>query len=369
MRASAVLLAAGKGSRFGAPKQFLLVHGKPVYAYSLERFLPLVDEVILVIPQGYPMEKIPHLGRYMDRVKVVEGGEERFHSSFNGIRHATGDVVLIHDTARALVSGELIRRVLDALRVHRAVVPVVRVRDTLRREDGEEVDRSGLFAVQTPQGFFREDMLLAYERAIGDGAFGTDDAYFYRRYVSRNLHFVEGDGRNFKITYPEDMEMFSRMALVDVRVGYGWDVHPVVEGRDFYIAGLKVAEGYGPEGHSDGDSLSHALIDAMLGATGMGNIGQMFPDTSSRWEGASSLDMLRDTARVLRDSGWVVLNVDGVMILERPRLGDFLPEIVGRIAKAIGVDTERVSIKPKSGNRVRRGIFEAQVVVRMGREG
>ncbi len=367
MKTSAILLAAGKGNRFGGPKQFLMVHGKPVYAYSLERFLPLVDEVILVIPEGYAPEEIPHLEKYMDRVKVVEGGRERFHSSFNGIRHASGNVVLIHDTARALVSRELILRVMDALKGHRAVIPVVRVRDTLRREDGVEVDRSGLFAVQTPQGFFREDILRAYEMAIRDNAFGTDDAYFYRKYVGREIFFVEGDYRNFKITYPEDMDMFARLVITDIRIGYGWDVHPVVEGRDFHIAGIRVAEGYGPQGHSDGDALSHALIDALLGATGMGNIGQIFPDTSEQWRGASSILMLEDVVSRLRGEGWTVLNVDAVIILERPRLGNHLPEIVKRIARALGVDADRVSVKPKSGNRVREGIFEAQVVVRVGR--
>ncbi len=367
MKTSAILLAAGKGNRFGAPKQFILVHGKPVYSYSLEKFMPLVDEMILVIPKGYPVEKIPHLEKYLDRVRVVEGGEERFQSSFKGIREASGDVVLIHDTARALVSRDVIVRVMKALEEYRAVVPVVRVRDTLRKENGEEVDRSRLFAVQTPQGFFRDDMLRAYERAIEEGAFGTDDAYFYRKYVSPDIHFVEGDYRNFKITYPEDMDMFSRLVLTDIRIGYGWDVHPVVEGRDFYIAGLKVAEGYGPQGHSDGDALSHALIDAMLGATGIGNIGQLFPDSSDEWKGASSIRMLEEVASKLRDEGWVILNVDAVIILEKPRLGNHLSKIVDRIARALGVDSERISVKPKSGNKVRTGIFEAQVVVRMGR--
>ncbi len=367
MKTSAILLAAGKGSRFGAPKQFLMVHGKPIYAYSLEKFLPLVDEVILVIPEGYSPEDVPHIEKYAGRLKVVEGGRERFNSSFNGIKHASGDVVLIHDTARALITRDVILRVMEALKEHRAVVPVVKLRDTIRRKDGVEMNRDELFAVQTPQGFFRDDMIRAYSSAIREGVSGTDDAFFYRKYVNSDIYFVEGDYRNFKITYPEDMEMFARMILTDIRIGYGWDVHPVVGGRDFFIAGLKVAQGYGPLGHSDGDSLSHAIIDALLGATSMGNIGQLFPDSSGEWKGASSIRMLEDVASRLREEGWILLNVDAVIILEKPRLGNHLSDITERIAQALGVDGDRVSVKPKSGNGIRTGIFEAQVVVRVGR--
>ncbi len=366
MRTSAILLAAGKGSRFGKPKQFVRVHGKPIYAYSLERFLPLVDEVILVIPPGFDMREIPDIERYSG-VKVVEGGNERYHSSYSGLRSASGEIVLIHDTARALISRELIERVLDGVVEKGNAVPVVPVRDTIRRRDGVEVDRSNLFAVQTPQGFRRKDILRAYERAFEEGDKGTDDAYFYRKYVNSKINFVPGDSLNFKITYPEDLIMFERLVLVDSRVGFGWDVHPVEQGREFFIAGVKVAEDFGPVGHSDGDSLTHAIIDALLGAAGRGNIGQIFPDTEQEFSGINSLELLKKTMEIVSSGGWRVLNVDAVAILEKPRIGGFLDEIVSNLSSAMDVLPDRISIKPKSGNRVRTGVFEAQVVVRIGK--
>ena len=366
MKATAVLLAAGKGSRFGKPKQFVRVYGKPVYAYSLEKFLPIIDQIVLVVRKGQRRKDIPDIEKY-PQVVVVEGGDERYYSSYNGIKGASGDVVLIHDTARALVSKELIERVLDGVLEKGNAVPVVPVRDTIRRRDGVEVDRSNLFAVQTPQGFRRRDILRAYERAFRDGDKGTDDAYFYRKYVNSEINFVPGDSLNFKITYPEDLIMFERLVLIDSRVGFGWDVHPVEQGRVFFIAGVKVAEDFGPAGHSDGDSLTHAIIDALLGAAGRGNIGQIFPDTAEEFSGINSLELLKRTMEIVSSDGWRVLNVDAVAILEKPRIGGFLDEIVSNLSSVMDVPPDRISIKPKSGNRVRTGVFEAQVVVRIGK--
>ncbi len=347
MKVSAILLAGGRGRRFGKPKQFVEVLGRKLYEYSLYKFRDVADEVILVVPEGYEIEEVD--------VKVVVGGSERYISSYNGIRASNGDIVLIHDTARPLVSKHLILRIVDTLKEHKAVVPYISVVDTLRNiKDGRTIPRQELGLVQTPQGFWRREILEAYE-SLNDFEGITDDAEVYARFGGR-IKYVEGERTNFKITYPEDLKLFESMLLSSMRVGYGYDTHPLEEGRELVLGGVVVSREFGAVGHSDGDALVHAIVDAILGALNKGNIGMHFPDTDENLRNYRSLNMLSYISKLL--GSYTVLNIDTVVILEKPKLSPFIDEMKTNISKALKVPKECISIKPKTGNTKARGFVE-----------
>lgn len=214
MKVSAVILAAGKGTRMKSdiPKTFMELSGKPLFLYALETFLKTADEVLLVISEEMETETRKILTEFQlnEKVKVVYGGAERYDSSYNGIKEATGEIVLIHDAARPFVSEEIIRNVIKGAEEKSAAIPVVPVKDTIKiildNEVLETPNRSSLFAVQTPQGFRRDRILAGYEKMRKSGNENiTDDSMVFELYCDGKVSAVPGDYNNFKVTTPEDL--------------------------------------------------------------------------------------------------------------------------------------------------------------------
>ena len=339
---SAVIVAAGKGERFGTPKQWVRLGGRPLLWWSARAFdrHPEVGEVVIVVRPG-DEERARALG--LSKLgAVVPGGERRSQSVLRGVRAARGEWVLVHDGARPLVSQALISRVIGALEKSPSVVPVLRLADTVVREDGSPVPREGLRRVQTPQGFWRQALLEGFEKARGSY---TDESTMLKEALGLSPLFVEGEETNLKVTYPEDLELAER--LLPLRVGFGWDAHPFERGRPLVLGGVQVPHDKGLAGHSDADVLTHAVIDALLGAAGLGNIGVLFPDSDPAYRGAKSLELLRRVREMLEERGFSVEQVDCVLVLPEPKLGNLLGEVERSLSLATGA---RVTVKPKSGN-------------------
>jgi len=262
----------------------------------------------------------------------------------------------VHDAARPFVSPNLIERTVAAARDSGAAVPVLEVSDTVReiRADGGPptlLDRSRLRSAQTPQTARLDWLLESYARAEAEGTVITDEGTALEL-AGFPFSLVEGSSSNLKITTPEDFEMAQAIASARrgptaLRIGFGEDRHPRAPERPFVLAGVILDERNGPAGHSDGDPLCHALVDALLGAAGEGSIGDHFPDTDPRWSGARGLDLLGRAVRILADRGWRIVNVDAVVIADTPRLSPHAAEIRGRLAAVLGVDAARVSVKGK----------------------
>lgn len=362
MSVGAIIVAAGRGDRMGGstPKQLLDVGGRSMLQRSVAAFdgHPVVAQLIVVLPE----DLVPAGGRLIGPTSractVVAGGERRQDSVARGAAalEADVDVVLIHDAARPFADPALIDRVLAGVAATGAAVPAIAVRDTVKRVDpatghvAATVAREDLWLAQTPQGF-RRDVLEDALALSARGVEATDESMLAER-AGHPVAIVLGDERNVKITTPGDLSDARARVLSGARVGTGYDLHRLVDGRALVLAGVAVPFERGPHGHSDGDVICHALVDAILGAAGAGDIGRHFPDTDPAWKGAAGLDLLARGVAIVGALGWSVANADVTVILERPKLAPHIADIRERLSSVLGVAIDRVSVKGKTNEGV-----------------
>lgn len=343
----AVLLAGGSGERMGENKLLMRFGGMSVLERSLRALQGALNAPQLtVIASGETsLAEAERLAAGREDVIVTKGGETRTLSVLNALR-ALGQrrgVAVIHDAARCLVTGEIIDASIETARDRGAGVAAIPVRDTLRHGDGVIAERDGLLAVQTPQSFRMPDILEAYEAAAASAERFTDDLGVWLK-SGREAAFSKGSLMNQKLTYKEDIDFFSA-ATDKPRIGFGEDTHRLVEGRKLVLGGVELAFEKGLLGHSDADVLSHAVIDAMLGAAALGDIGRHFPDTDERYRGICSIELLKATAALIKEHGFTVSNIDATVSAERPKLAPYIERMRENIALAVGADISRVSVK------------------------
>lgn len=437
MKVAVILPCAGTGERFGAAgnKLFVRVAGRYLLQYTLDavndalaeisKTCPCTAEIVLV----HASNDRDKLGELVSRLPLTfaPGGKTRAQSVKSGLLACDAEIVLVHDGARPFAGARLFADCLESVRAHGSGIPALPVTDTVKQVAGGQVrtlDRSTLCTVQTPQGFYREDLLAAYAanaqpagapERTADGSNhapdsitdrtdrepipiteGTDDAQVYER-SGRVPHLFPGDARNHKITYPEDLAFFADLARIEslvhpstergcepppeprerelsspdlpqpaegavcarlapalssspllqtpgVRVGFGHDVHRLVPGRRLVLGGEEIPFSLGLAGHSDADVLVHALMDAMLSAAGLRDIGCYFPDTDPRYAGISSLTLLGEVTDLLRGAGYAVGNASVSVVCEQPKLRDYIPAMKERIAAVLGISTADLGI-------------------------
>ncbi len=360
-----LLTAAGSSSRFGGSKKELAqLDGQTVLAKSCSAFLHLqsLEGILVTHPEGMrdlllaSLEAPPGLDRL--ELRFEEGGATRQESVARGLKAIAAamapgadPVVLIHDAARPWLSEALVDAVLAGTLAHAACIPLVPLPDTpkLIGNDGfiaGHPERSSLEAAQTPQGFRLRRLLEAHEKAAVEGWSCTDDASVWDRYCGP-VAFVPGERSNRKITWREDLPM-ENLQGPRLRIGEGWDIHPLVPGRRLLLGGIHIEHDRGEAGHSDGDVLWHAITDSLLGAAGLGDIGTHFPPSDMRWKDADSGDLAAQAAQLLVQAGWNIENIDCTVILERPRLSAHKQAIGESIAGRLGLDPACVSVKAKT---------------------
>lgn len=344
-----IIGAAGFGKRMAAslPKQFLKLGSSTILEQTVNKFktVSLVDEIIIVTAKAYIdlCCQFFHEDVAAGKVHIAEGGKERQDSIKNALAvlmdlgAKSDDIVLIHDGVRPYASKELIEAVIWATEKDDAAVAAVSPKDTIRHETEGTLDRSKLYNVQTPQGFKISLIKQAFSRAEKDGYYGTDDASLVDR-LEHKVTIVPGEEANIKITTREDLQM-------EMRIGTGYDVHQLVENRKLVLGGVEVPYEKGLLGHSDADVLIHALMDAILGAAALGDIGKLFPDSDDKYKGISSIRLLKETAKVIKDAGYFLGNADMTIICQRPKLAAFIPQMRMSIAETLGVSLDKISIK------------------------
>lgn len=378
MKKSAVIIAAaGSGKRMGGgiPKLYRQIEGLPVLVRTLRAFCshPRIGQICIVTrPEDLEFCQKEIVEAYgIGKVKaIVSGGEERQDSIYSALSAIDSDTdyILVQDGARPFVTAEVIDRVLDELSRHVGVVPAVACKDTVKRrgKDGfavETPDRSQLFSVQTPQGFHRDILLCAYRKAFSEEFYGTDDAVLVER-IGEKVYLVKGDCYNIKITTPEDINMAEAILKEkkpdeegevsqnrqktapiwnQIRTGSGFDVHAFQAGRALILGGVEIPHEKGLLGHSDADVLTHAVMDAMLGACGLGDIGRHFPDHDPAYEGISSLVLLKQVRQLVFKQGYQLGNLDATLIAQRPKLSPYIDSMTCNLGQVLGLSKDELS--------------------------
>jgi 2-C-methyl-D-erythritol 4-phosphate cytidylyltransferase/2-C-methyl-D-erythritol 2,4-cyclodiphosphate synthase len=345
---AAVIVAAGVGLRAGQPipKQFALWRGKPVVRHSAEAFAAAgIGPIVVAIPDGAEAIASQALAG-VPQVKLVTGGATRRQSvrlALEALAAGEPAQVLIHDAARPILPLELIDRLLAALQETPGAIPVLPVVDSLAQTDGPLMGpparREDLRRVQTPQAFRYPDILAAHRSWSGTEEAG-DDAQVARA-AGLSVSLVEGDERLHKLTFASDFAQ----AAPAIRVGTGYDVHRLVPGEELWLCGVKIDHDRGLSGHSDADVAIHALVDALLGAIGAGDIGSHFPPSDPQWKGASSDRFLTHAVGLTADAGYRIGNVDLTLICEAPKIGPHREAMRARLAELLRTDLSAVSVK------------------------
>ncbi len=350
MSFSAIIVAAGTGSRAGEAKQWRNLGGRPVLRWSVEALLSAgASELVVVVAPGAEALAAGALTG-LEGWFAVAGGATRAASVCAGLDALTAPAdtrVLIHDAARPFLDAATIGRVLGALEQHEAALPVLPVADSLRRGAdgvlGESIDRDGLWRAQTPQGFRLETIRHAYS-VWPDGPPPTDDVEVARA-AGQSVAMVAGDSRLMKLTYPEDFAMAEALIPRQTRVGQGFDAHRWGPGSSVWLCGVEIPHDQTLIGHSDADAGLHALTDAILGAMGDGDIGDHFPPTDPQWKGASSDRFLIHAVKRLTARGGRLVNVDVTLICEKPKVKPHRQAMRERLADLLSLPLDAVSVK------------------------
>ncbi len=381
---TAVIAAAGSSSRMKSSqsKQLMPLLGVPVLARTVGAFTysQYVDEIIIVCPadetDSFSAAVQNHVTTALP-IKLVQGSTSRLSSVWCGVSAANAqcEYIVIHDGARPLVTHELIDKTVEAAVMYSAVTAAVPVKDTIKVVSGDGTvtstpNRDTLRAVQTPQAFAKQLYVSSYQKALADGAEYTDDCRLVET-VGAVVRTVEGDFSNIKVTTPDDITLAEGLLRMreneehpatysghdfpaknhtkertsTMRIGHGYYVHRLCADRKLIIGGVDIPYKFGLLGHSDADVLAHAVTDALLGASSLGDIGGMFPDTDPRYEGADSIKLLNHAVEVIAGHGFSVSNIDATVIAQRPKLKPYIQAMRENIAAACNIDIAQVNIK------------------------
>ncbi|MBQ9195816.1 MAG: 2-C-methyl-D-erythritol 2,4-cyclodiphosphate synthase [Clostridia bacterium] len=347
----AILLSGGSGTRMGVDinKTLLPLLGECALCRALRTLRRHCDGIALVIrseDETNVMRALAQSGLRADA--FAYGGADRQASVANGLTVLPSDcdIVLVHDGARGLIDDGTVRSVIESVRKYGTGVASTPVTDTIKQINAEGTViatpvRSALRAVQTPQGFRRE-LLERVHREVAERC--TDDAALVEK-LGIAVHLAEGNTQNIKLTTPEDLKLVEFYLSGLPRMGHGYDAHRLAENRKLILGGVDIPWERGLLGHSDADVLVHAIIDALLGAAALGDIGQHFPDSDELYKGISSILLLEETRRILLREGFSILNVDATLIAQRPKLASHIPQMRRNIAEALHLELSFVSVK------------------------
>ena len=362
---TAIFPAAGSSKRMGGStnKIFLELGGEPILIRTLKTFSqsPRINFLIVVVSEidVYAVENLLSEAEDLKPYKIVVGGSERQYSIANGLKFLPEDaeIVLVHDAARPLVSLKVIEDVIDAAEKFGGAIAAVPEKNTIKFIDAENFvtytpPRSKLVEVQTPQGFRRELLIKAYEQAEADKFLGTDDSSLVER-VGDKIKVVKSDYRNIKITTPEDLKIAESLIsnispipyTLSPKIGIGYDVHKLVPNRKLILGNVEIPHDMGLEGHSDADVLIHAIIDAILGAAALGDIGQHFPDTDSKYKGIDSGELLKKVCALINLHGYQISNIDATIVAQKPKLSQHILKMRARLAEILQIDSNLISVK------------------------
>lgn len=362
---TAIFPAAGASRRMELQrnKNFLELCGEKILLRTLKTFSKSsrINYLIVVVAEK-EVEEVEELLRAEKNLKnwqVVVGGNERQYSVSNGLKFVPEEskIILVHDAARPLIKLEVIEEVINAAEKFGGAIAAVRAKNTIKVIDAENFavntpPRNKLVEVQTPQGFQKEILLQAYKRAEEENFLGTDDASLVER-IGGKIKIVWSDYKNIKITTPEDIKIAEtflqkKSSQNEIRTGFGYDVHKLAENRKLILGGVEIPHKFGLLGHSDADVLIHAIIDGILGAAALGDIGQHFPDTDEKFKDIDSTKLLKKVCEIIAEKNFSIVNIDSTIVAQKPKLSPYILEIRKKLAKILQTDINLISVKAKT---------------------
>lgn len=353
---TAIVCAAGKGERTGFNENKILreLNGLPVLSYSLSAFAPFVDEILVTVTEK-DEERINALLSPFPNARIVRGGNTRSESVYHALKEARGDVVLVHDAARPFVTEQIIRDCIDSVKNYGSGVCALPATDTIVFTRANQIlsapDRGTIYTVQTPQGFETKKLLAAYEQAIQAQNTFTDESGVYAAFIEPPRLFV-GDVKNKKLTFAEDFSLKER-------VGFGVDTHAFYSEKEdapligfITLGGARIPSERALKAHSDGDVLVHALMDALLSAAGLRDIGYYFPDTDEKYRGADSMELLAEVMRLVKEQQLKPRNVSISILAEKPRLSPYIEQIKQNLSDALSIPLSRIGVAAGTNERL-----------------
>ncbi len=339
-----ILTCAGKGERAGYEKNKLLIdfNGKTVLERSLSAFIKsgLINQYIVTASK----EDFDQIEKLVSPIAtVVVGGATRSASVKNALKYATGEIVLIHDGARPFVTQEIIIDCINCVKKNGSAITAIPSADTILSANNDKVcdylGKDGLYRVQTPQGFYTEDIIKAYD-AVGNNSFPDDGAVYKQAFG--NPYVCAGDINNIKLTFKEDFEILKNQ--FGCRVGMGFDCHKLVENRTLILGGIIIPHSKGLLGHSDADVLTHAIMDAILSALSLRDIGYHFSDKDPKYKDADSIKLLKIVLDMIAQKGYKVDSISATIMAEKPKLIGFIPSITENLARVLEIEIDKVGI-------------------------
>ena len=342
-----ILLGAGSSTRFGTnvKKQWIYTGETPLWLQVAEHFEKSAsfDEIIIVSSK----EEVAYMNNFATYT-YVQGGNSRQASLTNALKHVNSDYVLVSDIARCCVPSDMIQRILDAKDKGSCIVPVLPVTDTLYL-DNQPIDRDKVKIIQTPQ----LSVTKMLKQALQTETLFTDDSSAIAS-LGEPIHFVEGSNNAHKLTTIDDLQKLSclKESSAKTLTGFGIDIHPFQNDKEMFLCGIKIDVNYGFKAHSDGDVAIHALIDALLGAAGMGDIGELYPDTEDTYAGADSKELLTDTVKRIHAYGYIIGNIDLTIMAEAPKILPYKEKMRATIASLLGIRKNFVNIKATTAEKL-----------------
>lgn len=340
---TAIITAAGSGERseLKINKNLFYFNGSTVIEKTVAAFLSVkkIDEIIVTAPTK-EIKKFQRLFKGVQKVNVIEGGETRTKSIAKALDVCHGDVVLIHDGARPFATPDLIKKCLYKAIIDDNCIPVTPLTETLGVIEDEKIStaiRKNIVTIQTPQAFKTEQIKRAYSQIQNDDTF-TDDCGVYCKYIGK-CNYVEGEKSNVKLTYKPDFEK-----LLPKKTGIGFDLHRLTENRKLVLGGVTIPHTKGLLGHSDADVLIHALMDGMLSACALKDIGNYFPDTDDKYKDISSVILLKNVLKIVKKQGYKPVNASFVIMAEKPKLSPFVDLIRQNLSTLLGVEKENLGV-------------------------
>jgi len=354
MKSYLILVAAGSGSRMGLGfnKVLATLGGKTIIEHTLlsARNSRAFSGVVVAARQDEVGDILTIARKVFPSAKVVAGGATRQESVAHALDAVPrdADIIAVHDGARCYTASELFSDCIKSAKKYGSGVAAHISTDTVKEVRGDvfvrTLDRSNIALAETPQTFRADLLRRAYAEAERDGFTGTDDASLVER-LGVEVRMVRSLRRNDKITHKKDLAMGEFIFGGGVRTGQGMDVHAFAEGRELILGGVNIPSEKGLLGHSDADVLTHAIMDALLGAAGLGDIGEHFPDSDEQYKGVSSLRLLAHVGELLSKNGLGIGNIDATLIMQAPKVSPYKDAMAENIARTLGTEVSRINIK------------------------